>query len=76
MTDLIRYTIGGSAPYCEKCKRTVDFWSVEYKYGLDVIPAWMFGYPQYEYNGRDQITLHVECHGEVFRETYFGEVPK
>jgi hypothetical protein len=71
-TDLIRYTLGQEQqqqPYCLKCRRVVDSYSIDVKYGLETtgLPE-----PKWAYTGQDRVTLRVWCHGEEFEKTYYG----
>jgi hypothetical protein len=68
MINLIKYT-SGQHPYCLKCKREVDRYSVELFYG---VASTGYQEPKQYYTGHDRMTLHVECHDEVFEKSYYG----
>lgn len=71
MMSLIKYSIGHK-PYCQRCNRVVDFWSVEVRYGIK--PMSTMTECKYSYTGEDTLTLIVSCHGEEFEETYRGTI--
>lgn len=74
MTSLVKCEIG-SQPFCTKCNRVVDRHTINVHYGIATEYS---GYSQsrFRYTGQDTVTFTVECHGEYYEETLYGEVPK